>query len=433
MTTIPPTHLHSKSDDTSTSALLGTIAESPSTRGKLRTAETTSDKDFYVRQRFKLLDTAAKILPLERVAQCQRKLAPNWDTQQRIYRQPKVVCEYDPTSDTASYQNLVRCESYACPNCAYQRSENDRQELSIGLARAQEMGYFPLMLTLTLRHNVGDTLNNLREAVAQSFDGLFSGRWYQGFSEKYEVVGKVKVWETTYGKNGWHPHLHILMWLKIELIGKWLAQFEGELTEKWIEQLWKRGHDATWENGLNVRTGDSAIADYISKYGREPLDKSWGIDTELAKGCVKKAGIEGLTPFELLGAASGLSESLERFLNLTNETDEKYAKWRAGQLFAEYFYAFKGRPRIYWGSMRRILELDDAIAEFIEQNPRIESESQVILMIEAEDWHGVIKQNLQGELLIQVAMSMRSVTSSSLRLWLDQKEIRATLVERERV
>lgn len=399
---------------------LGSIAESSSSASKQAKNQPVGClKDLATKARFRLLRVAANLLPNERIAQCQWRPVP---------LAQYVGAQYDPERQQAHYHNLTRCESYGCPICAYQRSEQDRHELSVAISQGLQMGMFPVLGTFTLAHDQADSLAELREAVAGAFDGCFSGSWYQRFSAEYSVIGKVKAWEAPYGKNGWHPHLHVLMFLGIELAGKWLAEFEAAIKSRWLDQLQRRGYSATWEHGVDVRTAESDIADYIAKFGREPLDRTWGADSELAKLPVKKNRAGGLTPFELLAAAGGDTDELRRLAERLGIDDLVTVKKRAGALYREYFQAFKGRPRLYWGKMRRVLELDEALYQFEQDNPR-EVESFTVVMVErGKNWNHVAGsggQDLRAELLNMV----RAGDLAALESWLLENHVEALITD----
>src|SRR5690606_35055785 len=109
---------------------------------------------------------------------------------------------------------------------------------------------------------------------------------------------------------------------------------------------------------------------------------------ELSQAPVKQAARDGLTPFGLLAAAAGGSDELGRLADILGVECEAAQK-RAGDLFREYFYAFKGRPRLHWGKMREILELDDALDEFAEANP--EPDNTFTMAFIAPDDYGKLK------------------------------------------
>jgi hypothetical protein len=294
----------------------------------------------------------------------------------------------------------------------------------VALAEAAKRDYFPVLVTFTLQHHKGMRLDDLREALAKAFDSTFSGRWYMSLMDEYLIVGKAKFWETTIGKNGWHPHLHVLFFMRLELAGRSLTRFRSQITKRWLECLETRGYSGTWANAVDVRTGNSAVADYLAKHGREPLDPSWGIDSELALAPTKKAHQDGMTPFELLAAADGHAGALERFQLLTGVEGKHTAMQFAGRLYVEYFQAFKGKPRVYWGKLRQVLELDEALAQFEHDNPPKESDMQDVVLINRVEWAGVVNQGLQAELLIMVGRGDRF----KLHEWLVMKGINALVL-----
>lgn len=397
---------------------LGIFAEFPSTREKSEDQPTAKDR--ITQQRFKLLRRAAQLLPDERISECQVRLAPEHDS---------VHVMRNTESGDVFFRHLVRCESYSCPICAYWRSEQDRHELSVALAEAEKLGLFPILVTCTLRHHAGDDLTDLREAVNTAFDRTFSGRWYQDFKDQNMIVGKISSWEVTYGKNGWHPHKHVLFFSELELVGKWIDKLADELKTRWIEQLHKLGYDATWANGIDVRTAESDIAAYIAKHGREPMEKSWGVDSEIAKSPVKSARLDGLTPFELLAAADGQKEALERFTAILGWKDTNTIKIHAGLLFKEYFYAFKGRARIHWGSMRKILSVDDALEAFAAANPPSDIEPQIVACIaRGDEWRKVHGGRSGIDRRAELITHARKASYTDLAAWFKKHGIEAAIM-----
>lgn len=271
------------------------------------------------------------------------------------------------------------------------------------MAQAQDMGYFPVMLSFTLRHKNRDSLDELQKALRTAFNKTFSGRWYQEFKERWEVVGKVTARECTYGKNGWHPHLHILMFHRIEIAGRWCEVMQAEISARWAEKLKLAGFSASLAHGVDVRTADSDIADYIAKFGREPIGKAWGADVEVAKSNVKRAHNDGLTPFQILGAAAGISEDLIAVMRVIRG-DRATVRRKAGMLYSEFFYTMKGKARLHWGDMARILELDDALWRYEQANPEPERDTWAIALVETgDDWRAITGgkngSDLRAELL----------------------------------
>lgn len=387
--------------------LLGIIAESSSH------AEKTDDPnpaDELIKRRYRRLGRAAALLPDTRLAQCSWREAP-----QAAY----VVGRYDPDHQRSYFANLIQCDKPSCPVCGYRRAEQARHELSVALAQAEKgvftkpvsrslrrssraLGapgwvrrrrsyYFPLLITGTLRHHADDDLAGLKAALANAWDKTFSGRWYADLCAEYLIAGKTKSWENLFGRNGFHPHLHGLMFMAYELVGHSLDQFTDRLRQRWIDQLSKQGFDASWANGLDVRTAKSDIADYIAKFGREPLARTWGADAEVAMSPVKKSHFEGLTPFELLDAADGDKTALERLSVVLVGLDRDRLIERAGWLFREQYRAFERTAQIHWGkSLRAVLRIDEALAEFEQANPVEHNDEDMVLIERGPEWKKVL-------------------------------------------
>jgi len=339
---------------------LGTIAEYSSH------AQNGIENPAYAR-RFRLLRAARSLLPSERIADCQHAIAPN----------SKVQVVVSPDRAGASFQNLVCCESMSCPFCAVAASERNRHELSVALAQAKDMDLYPFMVTMTLSHRAGDALVGLLDALKTAYDRVFSGRWYQELKDEWGIVCKIRTTEVTVGKNGWHPHLHILFFAGRKYDDGYLEALRQNIGKRWRGWLKRAGASANMAHGVDVTNAESSIADYISKWGHEPINGAWGVDHEIAKANTKKAQNGGLTPFALLDAASGNSEALDAAFRLIGG-NRATLQARCGFLYTEYFYAFKGRSRIHWGNARKVLDLEAALWVYEQQNPVEQHETYVM-------------------------------------------------------
>lgn len=381
---------------------LGSIAESSSTLENCQT-------DPIAKHRYKLLRTARKLLPEERIAHCQHTPAP--DTR-------FITVDVDDGDGRAKFNNLIRCDSPQCPFCSAARSEGDRHELSIALAEAKRLNYFPLLLTFTLSHHANDQLDDLRAALRKAFDKTFSGRWYQDFKERWHVVGKITGNEVTYGRNGWHPHLHILMFCELEYSGHWPARMQAEISARWQAKIDTLGYSANLAHGVDVRTAESDIADYVAKWGHEPIDRHWGADTELAKSNVKRAAIGGLTPFQILGVVAGVQTDTDAAMLLLGTTDVKALKRRCSALFCEFWYAYKGRARLHWGQMWKLLDLDVALENYELNNHEEPLEKWPIAVIDRQGWKRVRGSANLPDLRAELLTVCQTRDAWKVRSWL---------------
>lgn len=264
---------------------------------------------------------ARELMPQERIHDCLRKIVPGKNTVDLIY---------DPDRQTAHYKNLITCGSvWMCPVCAARITEQRADELRRACLKWREGAGFMAMITFTLRHNKGDRLTTVLEALREAHRRFKSGKGFQTLKGRYNWHGSVTALEDTHGKNGWHPHLHELVFFDALSRDTW-SEFADDVKRRWIGSLAAEGRDATWAHGVDIRDTDEQIYDYIAKFGHEPLDTSWTIDREIAKAPVKKAkSEEGRTAFQLLA-------------------DCAIGDYSGAPLFQEHCRVMKGRKQLVW-------------------------------------------------------------------------------------
>ena len=153
---------------------------------------------------------------------------------------------------------------------------------------------------------------------------FFEGRKAESLMVRLGKRFHITNYEVTYGKNGWHPHHHILIFSDKYLGITEYSELETELKEHWINccRLSKLPLP-NMQHGLDLADGTYADQ-YIGK---------WGVEHEMTKGHIKKGKEGGLTPFDLL--------------QLSFE-DELVHGRKPSQLFKEYAAAFKGARQLFW-------------------------------------------------------------------------------------
>lgn len=208
-----------------------------------------------------------RTLSTARVAGCGRK---------RIAFEVEVVCakatqRNGRTYKHAYFRGLGRCGSvWECPVCALQIRAERAEELRFAV---EQWGPESVaMLSLTVRHGLGDDLVEVRRGLANSFRRLINGKPWKRFCQKYGLEHHVRSIEVTHGSNGWHPHLHILFFLQAKLT-------DGEQAEasEWLQERWARCVRSSLgaefipnEHGVDLR--ESKRADYLAKFSFELTD-----------------------------------------------------------------------------------------------------------------------------------------------------------------
>lgn len=212
---------------------------------------------------------------------------------------------------------------------------------------------------------------------------------------EFPRLGTVRSLEVTHGVNGWHPHVHEVLFMETDALLT-ADQAKEELTKVWVKCLLKVGLGSAEKlnymlaRAWDIRGGDF-VSDYINKFGREPVQvNGWTIAHEVTKANSKVAGRQigdefHYTPFQLLGFAT--------------DGDAESAK-----LFREFSRCFEGKRMNYWTNGLKdwfcINEIDDEeLAEEAEQQP----EEELVTRLTTDDWKLILETNARAEVLAVAA------------------------------
>ena len=256
----------------------------------------------------------------------------------------------------AYWGGLQVCGSvWGCPLCAASISERRRKELAEAIVAANFQGLQVVLVTLTIRHGVGDDVRDMLRRMSDARRRMTSGRRGVAWRIAVGLRGSVRALEVTHGVNGWHPHYHILLFLGPHQLT--LEQIAAGYGERWIAACVKAGLPAPLPGvACTVQDGTRAST-YVSK---------WGLPEELAKAHVKHARAHvGRTPMDLLRAYA-------------DDGDE-----RAGQLWREYAAAFKGQRQLWWShGLRAMLGLPDVLPD--EEAAQVDEVGAEVLQVVTE-------------------------------------------------
>lgn len=201
----------------------------------------------------------------------------------------------------AFYGGLMVCGSvWVCPICASKISERRRNELKHAYESHLASGGHMTMLTLTFSHSRSDKLIDLITMFSKALKKFQSGRAYAQLRSELNYVGTIRAFEITYGDNGWHPHVHLLILHDSKIDGWERDDFETRYYNLWSIACRSVGLETSRAHGLKL--DDAAEAgNYITKWG--DVKKSWGTDSEMTKANIKKGREGSLTPFDFLRVA----------------------------------------------------------------------------------------------------------------------------------
>lgn len=330
-------------------------------------------------QRFYLQSCARELMPKERVASCLKRIAPGSGQVQLVGSR---------SAGRSTLRNLIVCKSvWMCPVCSARITEQRRAELRLATAAAAKKGFYLVFVTYTLRHKFlkrDGALKPLLAGLLDAFRSLNSNKSWELFVKRVGWVGWVRSLEVTYGRNGWHPHLHQLVFLDRPVD---LPSFEKFLKERWLTVLHRHGQDANLEHGCVVETAASRVTEYVAKFGHDPVE-GWDVETELTKGPVK-ASLKTDRGWSMQQLLAGWGHMVE----------ENVPEHDTGLLWREYARTFKGKQQVRWsrgladalGVDKKQLKTDDQAAE------DVQADDVLLAKFSREQWYRILGFDRRGK------------------------------------
>ena len=205
----------------------------------------------------------------------------------------KFSCDHG--SGIVRQQGVMTCHSpLACSVCAPRVAARRARALTPQVVAHVAEGGTVSLVTLTLRHDHTASLRDMRRALAAAWARVTSGRWIS----KLRKVGKVEFvrgFDITWSeRHGWHPHLHVTLFLGAEHDD---ADVCEDLVTRWRRALTHEGWTTTREAQHYHRADDPAAA---ARYAVTPA----AVYEALAMSMKRARGKgSGLTPFEILERA----------------------------------------------------------------------------------------------------------------------------------
>ena len=173
---------------------------------------------------------------------------------------------------------LQTCGSvWACPICSFKIRMKRAAELAVAIATHHARGGTVLLLTLTTQHSYGETLDELWSVVQESWAYVTGHYRYRTLRDRLGI-GFVRTIEVMHGANGWHPHLHVLLFVDtpvgpFENRDEYLA-IARTFHDLWIKRMAERHlRDVRSSYGVDLQVvkGDGAegVGMYCTKAGFE--------------------------------------------------------------------------------------------------------------------------------------------------------------------
>lgn len=266
---------------------------------------------------------------------------------------------------TAGFSGLASCGSvWACAVCNHKIASERAAEVATAVRtwESSAEGRYVAMVTLTMRHSLDQALRYLWDSLGYAWSKTTSGRQWADeqavngsipLTLKQQMTGQTRIpWirfvEVTYGENGWHVHVHSLLFLEDSGDGGQHDQIGRRMFNRWSAALVRRGLVAPdkYMGGLDVKRFSPGAED-VSKYlTKSTFDHASKAGWEVAGGAMKVGKRKGRTPFQILASVVSTVDGDDALAEL--------ALWR------EWEQGSRGRRQVAWArGFRDWLALED--------------------------------------------------------------------------
>lgn len=296
-------------------------------------------------------------------------------------------------NNVAGLAGLASCGSvWACPVCASKILARRGLEIGVALTSAMALGYKLGFLTLTMRHDRGQSLGELWAAGQEGWSRATTGRSWDLAKKRCGVIGWVRVWEVTHGSNGWHVHVHVVLVLNGGSTPDTLDEVASGMFQRWSHGLQASGMQSPlvrgqeWHLVDGERAGED-LAGYLAGVAKSGAD-SMGMELTHSMPGRSRNGLKTRPPFELLADLV--------------ETGEK----RALRLWHEWEKVSHGKRQVGWSKgLRDLLRVGVEVRDEEIAAEELGSAQDDLVVIEAAGWTAMIRQPERIPLLLSAAES----------------------------
>lgn len=290
-----------------------------------------------------------------------------------------VELHKNPEHGSVKVANVETCGSvWACPVCRTKIMSKRADELrNIGEGWRADGGQ-TAMLTLTIPHYKHQTLQSVmgghkaKTGLAGAFARLRQHRQWREFKRQINYAADVRVYENTHGKNGFHSHIHAILYYKKDID---INSYAGQLYDLWANVCNATGLSTpSQKHGLKITKGTD---EYLAK---------WGAPNELTSDQQKEAKNGNKTIAEL-----------ENDLLIMEDTTSTEA------ILKEFYSTMQGRKLLTWGGenlrKRYLSEPDKTDTELAEDQ---HGDGERLFIIDGKTWQQIYNTGEVGEMLTAV-------------------------------
>jgi hypothetical protein len=294
---------------------------------------------WYEKDRWRMQNHAAKIMKGHRISFCRRSPISKKENIKIVERNPVQ----DSKKRRFGFTGLQSCGCvHGCVMCSSSIALQREDEVRKACDWAKDK-YVVAMLTITHPHQSFDLLRWQLDCLMgykNDKGKRIRGAIYHFRNSKawrnLKLVGDIRKFEATHGKNGWHPHHHIILMINPKEVKR---ISEIDLHEAWENACVKSGLEPPaigYGLKLDIADNPSDIAGYIAKMG------AWDFAKEMTKDQAKQSKKDGSTQWQIL------RKSMEGCKKSEN-------------LFIEYVECTKGVKSLTWSrGLKGLVDIDSS-------------------------------------------------------------------------
>lgn len=314
-----------------------------------------------------------------------------------------VVCRHD--SGGAYFQGLATCGSiWRCPVCSAKIQAQRVGELQELVTAHQKAGGHVFLLTLTVPHTDGQSLRAVLDGVTGGWQKFLAGSPWARLRDCYGIDGYVRAVEITHGRNGWHPHIHALIFTDRGFSEIETDQFRLRLFSRWRAIAERAGLGTVSFDALDLQWVDPKTEDaaaYLVK---------WGASAEVSASASKQGRMGNRSAWQLLA-------------------DADRGDGRAAGLWKHYAEVLQGRRHLtYSRGIREQYGLRDEVpdenaaengSETLEMDGLADGVTVGRLgLIDPDSWEMIIDRKITADCLLRIG---RGDSYDDLIFWLNDR------------
>ncbi|MNX75757.1 Replication protein [compost metagenome] len=180
-----------------------------------------------------------------------------------------------------SFGGLQTCQlTKVCPSCSKREAFLEALEVREALRACMDRGGSILLVTLTIPHEVGETLVDLLTLINSVQKTFRARKAFKNLKTNGLLFGDIRKLEVVYSaRSGWHPHFHLLLYFNRRLSQSAVEDLRVQFSSSW-SKIYARAlqlayvNDHLLDRGVHIsdETGsDSHLDTYLTK---SPLNES---------------------------------------------------------------------------------------------------------------------------------------------------------------